>query len=134
MRHHVLSEENLDIMGVLWGAGRDGLTVNEVWTALDAARRRKVRRTTVQVQMKRLESYGWLSRRKAGRAYVYAAQWGRDETVADLLRSLRRRLFGGSFSEMVRVLLADGGVTDKERRRIRALVRGGGPGSAPSGD
>jgi predicted transcriptional regulator len=131
MRHHVLSEENLDIMGVLWAAGRDGLTVTQVWSALDSSRRKKVRRTTVQVQMKRLESYGWLSRRKAGREFVYAVQWGRDETVADLLRSLRRRLFGGSFSEMVRILLADGGLTEKERRRIRALVRGG-TGSGPS--
>ena len=123
MRHHVLSEENLDIMGVLWGAGPNGRTVNDVWAALDASRRRKVRRTTVQVQMRRLESYGWLSRRKAGREFIYAAQWGRDETVADLLRSLRRRLFGGSFAEVVRVLLADGGLSEKERRRIRALVR-----------
>ena len=108
MRHHVLSEENLDIMAVVWDAGRDGLSVNRVWAALDASRRKKVRRTTVQVQMRRLESYGWLSRRKAGREFIYTAQWGRDETVADLLRSLRRRLFGGSFSEMVRILLADG--------------------------
>ena len=131
MRHHVLSEENLDIMAVVWDAGRDGLSVNRVWAALDASRRKKVRRTTVQVQMRRLESYGWLSRRKSGREYVYAAQWGRDETVADLLRSLRRRLFGGSFSEMVRILLADGGLTEKDRRRIRALVRN--PGSGPSG-
>ena len=124
MRHHVLSEENLDIMGVLWGAGRDGRTVKAVWAALTTARRKPVRRTTVQVQMRRLESYGWLSRRKAGREFIYSAQWGRDETVADLLRSLRRRLFGGSFSEMVRVLLDDGGLSEKERRRIRALVRG----------
>jgi predicted transcriptional regulator len=123
MRHHVLSEENLDIMSEIWGAGRDGRTVNVVWSALNAARRKKVRKTTVQVQMRRLERYGWLARRKAGREFVYTPQWGRDETVADLLRSLRRRLFGGSHAEVVRVLLADGGLSEKERRRIRALVR-----------
>jgi BlaI family transcriptional regulator, penicillinase repressor len=123
MRHHVLSEENLDIMNEIWG--RQGASVNVVWAALNAARRKKVRRTTIQVQMRRLEHYGWLSRRKAGREFVYAPLWSRDETVADLLRSLRRRLFRGSHAEMVRVLLADGDLTEKERRRIRALLRGG---------
>jgi predicted transcriptional regulator len=122
MRHHVLSEENLAIMAVLWAAA-GGRTVNQVWAALDASRRRKVRKTTVQVQMRRLELYGWLSRRKSGREFVYSPQWGRDETVSDLLRSLRRRLFGGSHSEMIRVLLAGGGVSEKEKRRIRTLVR-----------
>jgi predicted transcriptional regulator len=123
MRHHVLSEENLDIMSEIWSAGRDGRTVNAVWAALNAARRKKVRQTTVQVQMRRLERYGWLARRKAGREFVYTPQWGRDETVADLLRSLRRRLFGGSNAELVRVLLAGEELSEKERRRIRALVR-----------
>ncbi len=121
MRHQVLSEENLEIMGEIWARG--GGTVSVVWAALNAARRKKVRKTTVQVQMRRLESYGWLARRKAGRAFIYTALWGRDETVADLLRSLRRRLFGGSHAELVRVLLAGEGLSEKERRRIRALVR-----------
>ncbi len=125
MRHQVLSEENMEVMNEVWARG--AASINAVWSGLNAARRKQVRRTTVQVQMRRLERYGWLKRRKAGREFVYEPLWSKPETVADLLRSLRRRLFGGSYAEMVRALLADGDIPALERRRIRALLRAATP-------
>ena len=73
--------------------------------------------------MTRLESYGWLRRRKSGREYLYAAVWGKDETVGDLLRALARRLYGGSFVELIRLLLTGAEFTPAERRKLKSLWR-----------
>ena len=121
MRHEILSDESLEVMREIWA--RPEASVNAVWTALNASRRKKVRRTTVQVQMTRLERYGWLRRRKSGREYLYAAVWGKDETVGDLLRSLARRLYGGSFVELIRLLLTGTEFTPAERRKLKSLWR-----------
>ncbi len=121
MRHEILSDESLEVMREIWA--RPEASVNAVWTALNASRRKKVRRTTVQVQMTRLERYGWLRRRKSGREYLYAAVWGKDETVGDLLRALARRLYGGSFVELIRLLLTGTEFTPAERRKLKSLWR-----------
>lgn len=117
----MLSGESLDVMREIWERG--GATVNEVWAGLNARRRKRVRRTTVQVQMRRLEEYGWLGRRKSGRAFVYAPQWGKDETAVDLIRSLCRSLYGGSLAGLLAALLQTWDLSAAERRRVRALLR-----------
>jgi predicted transcriptional regulator len=121
MRHVVLSEGNLEIMKIVW-AEREA-TVNRIWGVLNETRRRKVRRTTVQVQMRRLEKYGWLRRRKVSREFVYAAPWDKSETVAEILHSIRRRLFDGSHAEMVGILLTHQDLSAREWKRIAALIR-----------
>jgi len=121
MRHEILSDESLEIMREIWA--RPEASINDVWTALNAARRKKVRRTTVQVQMTRLVRYGWLSRRKSGREYLYAALYGKDETVGDLLSALARRVYGGSFVELVGLLLERGIFSPADRRRINVMWR-----------
>jgi BlaI family penicillinase repressor len=121
MRHHMLSGESLDVMREIWDRGE--ATVNEVWTGLNARRRKTVRLTTVQVQMRRLEEYGWLGRRKSGRAFVYRPQWSRDETAADLVRSLCRGLYGGSLTGLLEALFRTWNLPPAERRRVRALLR-----------
>ena len=121
MRHEILSDESLEIMREIWS--RPEASVNSVWRSLNAARKKKVRRTTVQVQITRLERYGWLSRRKTGREYVYTALYDKEETVGDLLSSLARRLYGGSFVELARLLLTRAKFTTAERRKIKALWR-----------
>jgi BlaI family transcriptional regulator, penicillinase repressor len=121
VRHHTLSGESLDVMQEVWAGGE--ATVDEIWRGLNARRRRTVRRTTVQVQMRRLEEYGWLSRRKTGRAFVYRPLWSRDETAADLVRSLCRGLYGGSLAGLLEALFRTWELSLSERRRIRALLR-----------
>jgi len=121
MRHEILSDESLDIMREIWA--RPAASVSEVWAALNSSRRKKVRRTTVQVQMTRLARYGWLSRKKAGREFLYTALYGKDETVGDLLSSLARRIYGGSFVELARLLLTRAEFTPAERRKIKAIWR-----------
>ncbi len=121
VRHHMLSGESLDLMREVWDRG--GATVGEVWTGLNARRRKTVRLTTVQVQMRRLEEYGWLARRKAGRAFVYTPHWSKDETASDLVLSLCRSLYGGSLAGLLEALFRSWDLPDSERRRVRALLR-----------
>jgi len=56
-----LSPANLEIMKIIWEKGE--ITVSSVVEAINAKRKDKLRRTTVQVQMGRLEEYGWLKHR-----------------------------------------------------------------------
>jgi len=65
-RSRNLSPANLEIMKVIWEKGE--VTVNDVFEIINSRRKHKLRRTTVQVQMNRLEEYGWLSHRAEGRA------------------------------------------------------------------
>ncbi len=117
----MLSSESLDVMREIWDRGQ--ATVNEVWAGLNARRRKTVRRTTVQVQMRRLEEYGWLGRRKRGRAFVYVPKWGKDETAADQVRSLCRSLYGGSLAGLLEALLRTWDLEAAERRNVRAFLR-----------
>jgi len=58
-RSRNLSPANLEIMKVVWE--KSEVTVNEVFEVINSRRRHKLRCTTIQVQMKRLEGYGWLT-------------------------------------------------------------------------
>ena len=80
-RDRKLSPANLEIMKVVWEKGE--VTINEVVAVINARRKNKIRRTTVQVQMNRLEDYGWLKHTERGRTYVYTA----DEKLRNLFRS-----------------------------------------------
>jgi BlaI family penicillinase repressor len=117
----MLSLESLDVMREVWDRGE--ATVNSVWAGLNARRRKSVQRTTVQVQMRRLEEYGWLGRRKSGRAFVYVPKWGRDETAADQVRSICRNLYGGSLAALLEALFKKWDLPAVELRRVRALLR-----------
>jgi BlaI family penicillinase repressor len=116
-----LSPANLEIMKIIWEQG--GLTISDVFEAVNAGRSVPVRRTTVQVQMNRLMEYGWLLRRKKGRTYIYSAAAGRQKTRREILADIRDRVFGGSRAELVRCLLEDGPITREEAVSMRDLMR-----------
>ena len=116
-----LSPANLEIMKVVWGKGE--VTVNEVFETINSRRRHKLRRTTIQVQMKRLEGYGWLTHREEGRSYYYSAVKEKQTTRKDILDDIKNRVFGGSRAELVRCLLEDEDVTAEEARELRRLIQ-----------
>jgi predicted transcriptional regulator len=57
-----LSDANLEIMKEIWQKAGE-VTINDIFEAVNAGRRKKVKRATIQVQMRRLEAYGWLKHR-----------------------------------------------------------------------
>ena len=116
-----LSPANLEIMKVIWEKGE--VTVNKVFDTINSRRGKKLRRTTIQVQMNRLESYGWLTHREEGRTFYYSAVRERQAAHKDILEDVKNRVFGGSRAELVRCLLKDEDVTAEEARELRRLIR-----------
>jgi predicted transcriptional regulator len=116
-----LSPANLEIMKIIWDKGE--VTVNDVFEAINTKRKNKLRRTTVQVQMGRLEEYGWLTHRKEGRTYIYSADAEEQKTRQDILNDIKIRVFGGSRAELVKCLLEDEKLTPEEIKELRALLK-----------
>jgi predicted transcriptional regulator len=116
-----LSPANLEIMKIIWDKGE--VTVNDVFEAINAKRKEKLRRTTIQVQMGRLEDYGWLTHRKEGRTYLYSAVAERQKTRQDILNDIKNRVFGGSRAELVKCLLEDEKITPEEIKELRTLLK-----------
>ncbi|MFW6159580.1 MAG: BlaI/MecI/CopY family transcriptional regulator [Acidobacteriota bacterium] len=116
-----LSPANLEIMKIVWDKGE--VSVSDVVEAINAKRKNKVRRTTVQVQMNRLENYGWLKHREDGRSYIYSAVVEKQKTRREILEDIKNRVFGGSRAELVQCLLEDSDVTTEEIRELRSLLK-----------
>jgi len=116
-----LSPANLEIMKVVWEKG--DVTINDVVEAVNAKRKKQVRRTTVQVQMNRLEDYGWLKHRAAGRTYIYSAAAEKQKTRREILDDIKNRVFGGSRAELVKCLIEDANIPPEEIKELRALLQ-----------
>jgi BlaI family penicillinase repressor len=116
-----LSPANLEIMKIIWD--RREVTISDVVEAINAGRKDSVRRTTIQVQMGRLEEYGWLKHRQEGRTFFYSAVVPQRKTTKDILDDVKNRVFGGSRAELVRCLLEDEALTSEEIDEMRALLQ-----------
>ena len=116
-----LSDANLEIMKLAWRKGE--VTINDVLEAVNASRKDNVKRATVQVQMRRLEKYGWLKHRKENREFYYSPLRGEDEAKVSILHGVRDRVFGGSSAELVKCLFAGAPVPDDELKRIVEFLK-----------
>ena len=116
-----LSPANLEIMKIVWEKG--AITVNEVFETVNKKRKDKLRRTTIQVQMNRLEDYGWLKHRKEGRTYVYSSVAEKQNTRREILEDITHRVFGGSRTELVKCLLEDSDVSPEDVEELRNLLK-----------
>ena len=120
-RNRKLSPANLEIMKVVWD--KVDVTINDVSDAINAKRKNKIRRTTVQVQMSRLEDYGWLKHTEKGRTYVYSTVVEKHKTRREILEDIKNRVFGGSRAELVKCLIEDSDVSSEEIKELRALLK-----------
>ncbi len=115
-----LSPANFEIMKVIWRLGE--ASVNDVFEAVNSRRKDKVRRTTIQVQMNRLEEYGWLKHREVGRTHYFRAVRGRQKTERDIINDIKNRLFGGSRMELVKSLINESDLEPEEIEELRELL------------
>ena len=111
-----LSDANLEIMNIVWERGQ--VTINDIHKEINLRRKDSLKRATIQVQMKRLERYGWLKHRKVGREFYYSALRGQEESSKNILDNVRKKVFGGSRAELVRCLFADSKTSPEELDRI----------------
>ena len=115
-----LSPANLEIMKIVWEKAE--VTINDVVKAINAGRQEKLRRTTIQVQMNRLEDYGWLKHRQEGRTYIYEAVEEKQKARREILKDITHRVFGGSRAELIRCLLEDSDLNAEDIDELRDLL------------
>lgn len=115
-----LSEANFEIMQIVWEKGET--TVVEVMEALNATRKDKLKRASVQVMLTRLEKYGWVTHRKENRTFYFRALREKQPTLRDMVDDMKHRLFGGSNRELVKCLLEESDISSEELDRIADLL------------
>jgi predicted transcriptional regulator len=115
-----LSPANFEIMKIVWEKGE--VTINDVVDAINAKREDELRRTTIQVQMNRLEDYGWLKHRKEGRTFYYTAVKEKQKTRRDIVMDIKERVFSGSHTELVKCLVDGSDLKPKDIKELRQLL------------
>ncbi len=115
-----LTPSEFSIMNVVWQARK--LTVTEIMTEVNAARKKQLKRATIQVQVLRLEEKGWLKHSKDGNRFLFSAVVPREDASIDIVRDVRDRIFGGSCTELVRALFDHKDVSTEELHKLRNLV------------
>lgn len=115
-----LTDPEFEIMKIVWERGQ--VTINEVLDAVNSLHNRDLKRTTIQVQMKRLEEKGWLTHHEDGRNFLYEATRGREDVAREITGDIKKRIFDGSYANLVKALFHGSDVTKDELKRIRKIL------------
>jgi predicted transcriptional regulator len=116
-----LTEAEQRLMEVLWEKGRS--TVSDIAAALP--QELGLAYNTVLTTMRILEAKGYVrhDKPKQGRAFVYRPAVSRAQASRSAVRHLLGRFFGNSAEALVLNLLEDKDLNERERKRIRALLK-----------
>ena len=116
-----LTESELRLMEVLWQKG--SATVGEIAEALP--KQLDLAYNTVLTTMRILEQKGFARHDKPaqGRAFVYHPVVSRKQAMRGALGHLLDRFFGNSAEALVLNLIEEGDLNEKERARIRKLLK-----------
>jgi BlaI family penicillinase repressor len=77
---------------------------------------------TVQKLLDRLECKGFVTRDRRASVHVFDAAVDRDQLIGRRLRAVADALCGGSLSPLLTHLVEGHGLSQKERRELRALI------------
>lgn len=119
-RSQQLSRAQFDIMSIVWDKGE--ATIAEVLREINSGRKQKLRRSTIQVQMYRLEEKGWLTHKERDRTFFFRAVRSREEAQADIAVDMTKQVFGGSCADLVKCLFKHRNISSDEISRIRQLL------------
>ena len=115
-----LTDAEFEIMGIVWDEGET--TVNQVWETINRKRQAPLSRTTILVQMSRLEEKKWLKHRALGRTFLYYPTRKRDKTLEALVGDIHSRFFKGSSSDLVRCLFKSVKVSKAEIQKLKEII------------
>lgn len=116
-----LSLAEQEIMKIVWDADEE-VTIKHVWQTINKSREDQLSRTTVQVQMARLESKQWLKMRQQDRQFFYSSTRDAEQSQSLLIEELANRVFDSSFSKMVKCLLQSKKLKKNEMQQIQDLL------------
>jgi BlaI family transcriptional regulator, penicillinase repressor len=112
------TEAELKLLKILWELGP--ATVREVHARL--ARQQDYTYTGALRMLQVMFEKGLVVRDESARSHVYQAAQPREAVESGLVGDLVERLFGGSALALVQAALAQGGVPEAEKARIRELL------------
>src|SRR5258707_14394626 len=114
-----ISDGELAVMQALWD--RKAASIRQLADALypggDHAHY-----TTVQKQLERLETKGYVTRDRGQHVHTFAAAVGRDELLGRRIRAAGDKLCGGSLVPLLSHLARARELTEQERKAPRELV------------
>ncbi len=113
-----LSKGETEVARLLWELGE--ATVRQVHDALPADR--KIDFTTVQTYLRRLDAKGYVRAWLVGRTRVYAPLVKRKTVIRETVDDLIQRLFGGRTLPLMRHLIEERGIGEKELAELRQLL------------
>ena len=114
------TERELDLMAVLWDSGPS--TAAEVRVAI-ADRGVDLAYNTVLTLLRILEDKGHVDHEEEGRAHRFRAAVDRKEAGASALTRTLDRMFGGSAEALVAQLVQHRGLSKKDLKRLRRVVK-----------
>jgi predicted transcriptional regulator len=106
-------------MTVLWE--KQQASVGEVVAAL--SRKRSVSYSTVQTMLRILETKGYLTHTRSGRAFIYRPLVDQRQARRRALSHLASRLFNNSPTLLVLNVLEDERIDPAELERLKQLIR-----------
>ena len=115
---HSLSDLQLSVMHVLWGAGE--ATVADVHEALHPDR--GLAPTTIATVLSRLEKRGLVEHRSEGRQFVYRTRVTQEEVKRGMVAELTDLLFEGNPAELVSHLLSERDLDPQDLARVKAMI------------
>jgi BlaI family transcriptional regulator, penicillinase repressor len=118
-RNHDVTEAELALLQSLWdeGPATIRLLVERVYQQTGTSVY-----ATVQKLLDRLEGKGCVERDRGAPVHVFRAAINRDELIGRRLRAVADSLCGGSLSPLLTHLVEGRGLSEQERRELRALV------------
>jgi predicted transcriptional regulator len=115
-----LTSAEFDIMNVVWDKGKT--TVGTILDVINQSREEPLRRSTIRVQVIRLEEKGWLKGEKTGSNLHYSARVPRSEATHCLIDDVRKKAFNGSCFELIKTLFKKTDVSSDEIQKIRHFI------------
>lgn len=115
-----LSDAELEVMEVLWGAGA-ALSATDVAGRVPAERHWSL--ATVKSLISRLLAKQAIEPRRDGRRFLYSPALDRDFYVGAELRRFMSRLHGGKLSPLIAQMAEEEALDDEDVAEIEALLR-----------
>jgi len=137
-----ITDAEMAIMHVLWRraemppteTGITGASTRQIADEIYGERADVTQYATVQKQLERLEAKGFVRRDRSLFVHLFSSGVGRDELIGRRLREMADKLCEGSLAPVLSHLFKAKGLTEQERRALRALIDDADADHLPPGD
>jgi predicted transcriptional regulator len=113
-----LSDAEWEVMKVAWDRGP--MAVGEIAAALEGERDWSY--STVKTLVRRMTEKGWLSRRRAGNAFLYRPAVARGKAVRSAVREFSGRVLDGLLAPFVAYYAEEQGLSEEDVAKLEEVL------------